>query len=94
MYSYEDRMRAVALYIKPGKRAKAAIRQLGYPSKNALKGWAWNMSTILICVQDLHPEPLSSHRRRRKRLLSTTVVRMIVVFLQQCAPWAIPVVQR
>ncbi|PRA51919.1 hypothetical protein [Brucella pituitosa] len=39
MSSYEDRMRAVALYIKLGKRAKATIRQLGYPSKNALKGW-------------------------------------------------------
>ncbi|CAD0216679.1 hypothetical protein AGRHK599_LOCUS4942 [Rhizobium rhizogenes] len=26
MYSYEDRMRAVALYIKLGKRAKATIR--------------------------------------------------------------------
>ncbi len=39
MYSYEDRMRAVALYIKLGKHAKATIRQLGYPSKNALKGW-------------------------------------------------------
>lgn len=39
MYSYEDRMRAVALYIKLGKRSKATIRQLGYPSKNALKGW-------------------------------------------------------
>ncbi|EMG51149.1 integrase catalytic subunit, partial [Ochrobactrum sp. CDB2] len=39
MYSYEDRMRAVALYIKLGKRPKATIRQLGYPSKNALKGW-------------------------------------------------------
>ncbi|MBX8803398.1 transposase, partial [Ochrobactrum sp. MR28] len=39
MYSYEDRIRAVALYIKLGKRPKATIRQLGYPSKNALKGW-------------------------------------------------------
>jgi len=39
MYSYEDRKRAVALYIKLGKRPKATIRQLGYPSKNGLKGW-------------------------------------------------------
>jgi len=38
MYSYEDRMRAVGLCIKLGKRAKATIRQLDYPSKNALKG--------------------------------------------------------
>ena len=39
MYSYEDRIRAVELYIKLGKRIRATIRQLGYPTKNALKGW-------------------------------------------------------
>lgn len=37
MYSYEDKTRAVELYIKLGKRVKATIRQLGYPTKNALK---------------------------------------------------------
>ncbi len=39
MYSYEDRMRAVKLYIKLGKRIRATIVQLGYPTKNALKNW-------------------------------------------------------
>ncbi len=39
MYSYADRIRAVELYIKLGKRVKATLRQLGYPTKNALKGW-------------------------------------------------------
>ncbi|NVO29561.1 IS3 family transposase, partial [Donghicola sp. C2-DW-16] len=39
MYSYEDRMRAVELYIKLGKRLQATIRELGYPTKNALKDW-------------------------------------------------------
>lgn len=39
MFSYEDRIRAVELYIKLGKRLKATIRQLGYPTKNALRGW-------------------------------------------------------
>ena len=39
MYSYEDRIRAVKLYIKLGKRTRPTIRQLGYPTKNALKGW-------------------------------------------------------
>ena len=39
MYSYEDRIRAVELYIKMGKRVRPTIRQLGYPTKNALKGW-------------------------------------------------------
>ncbi|PSS58881.1 hypothetical protein C6382_00405 [Pseudomonas sp. BBP2017] len=37
MYSYEDRIRAVKLYIKPGKRTGATIRQLGYPTKNSLE---------------------------------------------------------
>ena len=39
MYSYEDRIRAVRLYIKLGKRTSATIRQLGYSTKNALKRW-------------------------------------------------------
>lgn len=39
MYSYEDRVRAVKLYIKLGKRTGATICQLGYPTKNALKSW-------------------------------------------------------
>ena len=39
MYSYEDRIRAVELYIKLGKRAAASIRQLGYPTRKALKSW-------------------------------------------------------
>jgi len=39
MYSYEDRLRAVQVYIKLGKRVSLTIRQLGYPTKNALKTW-------------------------------------------------------
>jgi transposase InsO family protein/transposase-like protein len=39
MYSYEDRLRAVQLYIRLGKRLGLTIRQLGYPTKNALKTW-------------------------------------------------------
>lgn len=40
MYSYEDRIRAVELHIKIGKRlgAGATIRPLWCPIKNALKG--------------------------------------------------------
>ena len=39
MYSYEERIRAVKLYIKLGKRTGPTIRQLGYPTKNSLKSW-------------------------------------------------------
>ena len=37
--SYEERMRAVELYIKLGKRVRATIHELGYATKTALKGW-------------------------------------------------------
>ncbi len=39
MYSYSDRLRAVELYVRLGMRLNATIRQLGYPTKNALRGW-------------------------------------------------------
>ena len=39
MYSHDDRLRAVRLYIKLGKRVGLTIHQLGYPTKNALKTW-------------------------------------------------------
>lgn len=39
MFSYEKRLRAVQLYIKLDKRIGLTIRQLGYPTKNALLSW-------------------------------------------------------
>ena len=39
MYSYDDRLRAVRLYIKLGRLHGLTVRQLGYPTKNALKTW-------------------------------------------------------
>lgn len=35
MYLNEDRIRAVKLYIKLGKRTAPTIRKLGYPTQNA-----------------------------------------------------------
>lgn len=39
MYSYEERMRAVALYIKYGMSIATVIRDLGYPSRAMLYNW-------------------------------------------------------
>ena len=39
MFSYEDRIRAVKLYIKLGKRLGATISQLSYQTKNSLISW-------------------------------------------------------
>ncbi len=39
MYSYEDRIRAVKLFIKLAKRAATTVRLLGYPSQKYLRHW-------------------------------------------------------
>jgi len=39
MYSYEDRIRAVELYIRFGKRLTATVRQLGYGTTKSLERW-------------------------------------------------------
>ena len=59
MYSYEERIRAVKLYIELGKRTGATIRQLGYPTKNALKGWHRHF-------EEFHDLPARGARRRPK----------------------------
>ena len=49
MYSYEDRSRAVKLYLKLGMRTALTIRQLGYPTKNALTAGAEHTNKVAIC---------------------------------------------
>ena len=39
MYTYEQRMTAVSLYIQYGKRASVTIRDLGYPDRHLLIQW-------------------------------------------------------
>lgn len=39
MYSYEDRIRAVRLYLELDRRLSITLRTLGYPTKNALLAW-------------------------------------------------------
>jgi len=74
MYSYEDRLRAVKLYIKLGKRMGATPRQLGYPTKMRSRAGIGNSNSARIC-----PLPLCAHGRsiltnRNKRRSSITSV--------------------
>ena len=39
MFSYEERKKAVDLYFKYHKNSAAVIRELGYPSRGALRCW-------------------------------------------------------
>lgn len=73
MYSYADRLRAVELYIRFGKRLKATIRQLGYPTKNALRGWYREHEQNL----DLRVQPVArapNYSEAEKQAATTFVV--------------------
>lgn len=65
MYSYDDRVRAVRLYIKLGKRVGLTIRQLGYPTKNALKAWhlAYEQRQDLPAAYERAPKYTPSQRQ-------------------------------
>jgi len=72
MYSYEDRIRAVKLYIRLGKRLTATVRQLGYPTTKALERWyrAYELS------QDLPAGYICSkpkYSAEQKKLLRITI---------------------
>jgi transposase InsO family protein/transposase-like protein len=82
MYSYEDRLRAVRLYIKLGKRVGLTIRQLGYPTKNALKGWHREFERCLDLptgyvrgprYSDTHKERAARHYLDNGRCLAATI---------------------
>ena len=49
MFSYEDRLRAVKLYIKLGKRIGLTIRQLGYPTKKSARQNSCNPHEHWLC---------------------------------------------
>ena len=61
MYSYEERLRAVKLYIKYDHSLSAVIRELGYPSHQALLQWYREY----ITQGDLHVKCVR-HRSRCK----------------------------
>lgn len=89
MYSHEDRLRAVQLYIKLGKRVGLTIRQLGYPTKNALGVGIGSTSSTSICQPATRAR--RSTRRRSKNGRSITTWRMAAALRRRSGRWAIPV---
>jgi transposase InsO family protein/transposase-like protein len=82
MYSYEDRLRAVQLYIKLGKRLGLTIRRLGYPTKNALKTWYREYEQLLDLpagyarqprYSQAHKERAVEHHRDHGHCIAATI---------------------
>jgi len=67
MYSYEERIRAVKLFIELGRRSAATIRQLGYPTKNSLKSWHLEYERCHdLPVGYVRSRPMYSHEQKTR----------------------------
>lgn len=83
MHSYEDRIRAVKLHIKLGKRLKATICHLGYPTKNSLIGWyrkyERSQELLVVCSRsaqkysDQHKHAAVKHYLDHDRCIASTM---------------------
>lgn len=60
VYSYEDRIRAVELYVSSGFSPKAVFNALGFPSKNSVKTWYREY------LEELHGDDRHDRYRRRE----------------------------
>lgn len=76
MYSYEERLRAVKLYIKYDHSLSVVIRELGYPSHQALLQWYREY----ITRGDLHAKCV---RRRRRCKYTMEQRRAAVAYYQE-----------
>ena len=54
MHSYEERMKAVQLFIKYDLSVADTIRELGYPTRNTLIRW-YNEERIKISLDAMSP---------------------------------------
>ena len=74
MYSYEERLKAVRLYIQYDKSYASVFRELGYPpSSHSIKLWYMSMKRLVICIS-LTTAPvsivMSSERQPSSTMLS------------------------
>ena len=93
MYSYEERKKAVELYMKYDRRGRTVIRELGHPSsRNTLKKW---------CQEFLETSRLHKNYRSYERY-SQEEKEIAIRHYQEhrkCAistfgRWSIPIVRR
>lgn len=82
MYSREERMKAIRLYIKYNESASDAIRELGYPDRKTLRVWYKNYlneQKTGVSHDKYIKIPKPNIRRNRKKQPSSTILNMDAV---------------
>ena len=65
MYSHEDRLKAVQLFIKTGRNEAKVIRTLGYPSPGALRQWYCEFTQTGKLHQKSKNKPRYSEKQKK-----------------------------
>jgi transposase InsO family protein/transposase-like protein len=68
-YTYEERKKAVELYLQYGKRATAVIRELGYPSRGMLYNWVREFEKTGALHDDDSRKYLKFTKEQRKQAI-------------------------
>lgn len=66
MYTYEERIKAVAAYIESGCCANQTIKKLGYPSHEALRGWYREYLANGDLHRDFIRKPLHTEKQKQE----------------------------
>ncbi len=83
MYTLEERMKAVELYLKWGRDSAAVRRELGYPSRKALRLWVNEYETTARSMMGtVRANPDTPRNRNRLRSKVTKSALGLVPMLQ------------
>jgi len=67
MFSYDERKKAVSLYIKYDLSASSVIRELGYPDRKSLKNWYQEFENL----GDLHKQSKAAYTCEQRKIAVT-----------------------
>lgn len=84
VYSREERMKAIELYIKYDNSIAAVIRELGYPSRGLLPRWYkayLREKRLESCGNDI--QDVRNFHQRRRKLLQNIILSMVAIYQEQ-----------
>lgn len=68
MYSYQEKMRSLNLYIQYNHRAVPVVRELGYPDRHMRVKWYKQYETMGTLTKEVKRRPQFSEQQKREAL--------------------------
>ena len=82
MYTLEERMKAVQLYMESGYSENDVIRTLGYPSPNTLRSWYKEYCSNGELHEASAPKPRYSETQKAEAVTITKTMEIIIKLIK------------